>query len=143
MSSESLIITVGASVGVAIAALGNVENKVARLGEASARLGSQQARIGNAIGSGAFSDQSIAALGRQYDGITAHIAKLDSVQNQLNRRAERKADLRVDRQNMRSEALGLMAVGASVAVPIKMAIDYESSMAEVRKVVDFESPAEL
>ena len=38
MSSESLIITVGASVGVAIAALGNVENKITRLGEASARL---------------------------------------------------------------------------------------------------------
>ena len=143
MSSESLIITVGASVGVAIAALGNVENKITRLGEASARLTSQQTRLGNAINNGTFSNQSIATLGRQYDGITAHIAKLDAIQNQLARRSERKANLRDERKNMRSEALDLIALGSSVVLPVKLAIDYESSMAEVRKVVDFESPAEF
>ena len=47
------------------------------------------------------------------------------------------------REQLRSEAMGAMAGMGAVLVPIKAAMDFESSMADVRKVVDFETPQQF
>ena len=45
--------------------------------------------------------------------------------------------------NLKTEIVASMASVAVIAAPIKSAIDFESSMADVKKVVDFKTPDEL
>lgn len=52
-----------------------------------------------------------------------------------------------NRQQVRGELMGqamdLVGIGATVVTPVKLAIDFESAMADVRKVVEFDSPAQF
>lgn len=45
--------------------------------------------------------------------------------------------------NLKTEIVASVASVAAIAAPIKSAIDFESSMADVKKVVDFKTPDEL
>lgn len=61
-----------------------------------------------------------------------------------------KAKIRIDMDeakqklaNLKTEIVASMASVAVIAAPIKSAIDFESSMADVKKVVDFKTPDEL
>ena len=45
--------------------------------------------------------------------------------------------------NLKTEIVAIVASVAAIAAPIKSAIDFESSMADVNKVVDFKTPDEL
>lgn len=58
-------------------------------------------------------------------------------------RAKHKAamdELRSQRQAMRSDAMDAIGIGATAFVPVKLAIDFESAMSDVKKVVDFDTP---
>jgi phage-related tail protein len=44
------------------------------------------------------------------------------------------------RANLRGQIMDTVALGVAMAAPIKAAVDFESAMAEVKKVVDFEAP---
>ena len=61
-----------------------------------------------------------------------------------------KAKIRIDMDeakqklaNLKTEIVASVASVAAIAAPIKSAIDFESSMADVKKVVDFKTPDEL
>ena len=61
-----------------------------------------------------------------------------------------KAKIRIDMDeakqklaNLKTEIVASVASVAMIAAPIKSAIDFESSMADVKKVVDFKTPDEL
>jgi len=56
--------------------------------------------------------------------------------------AAQKANLE-KRAQYRGQLFDAVAMGASIAAPIKAAIDFESAMADVRKVVDFPTPEGL
>lgn len=45
--------------------------------------------------------------------------------------------------NLKGEIMAAVGSVAAVSLPVKTAIDFESSMADVKKVVDFETPQEL
>ncbi|CAD7289602.1 hypothetical protein LMG7974_01679 [Campylobacter majalis] len=45
--------------------------------------------------------------------------------------------------NLKGEIIAAVGSVAAIATPIKLAMDFESSMADVKKVVDFETPQEL
>jgi len=47
------------------------------------------------------------------------------------------------RAQYRGQLFGAAAMGASIAIPIKAAIDFESAMSDVRKTVDFPTPEGL
>lgn len=58
-------------------------------------------------------------------------------------RAKHKAmadELRAQRQALRSDALDAIGIGATAFIPVKLAINFESAMADVKKVVDFDTP---
>lgn len=66
----------------------------------------------------------------------AKVKKFEDIKLKLKANAEElKADF--------TSATSLIARGAAIALPIKTAIDFEESMADVRKVVDFETKDEL
>lgn len=57
--------------------------------------------------------------------------------------SEKLNDIQAGRDKFKSQVVDNMAMGATVAVPIKLAIDFESSMAGVRKVLDFKNDGEF
>ena len=63
------------------------------------------------------------------------------VESLRNKDLELKVQGRID--SFKSSFIEKAAIGASIAMPIKAAIDFESSMADVKKVVDFDSNEEL
>lgn len=52
-------------------------------------------------------------------------------------------DIQAGRDKFKSQIMDNVAMGATVAVPIKLAIDFESSMAGVKKVLDFKNDGEF
>ncbi|MDE1465599.1 phage tail tape measure protein [Spartinivicinus poritis] len=74
----------------------------------------------------AAASQSIARLETRYQA-------LSRAQQQLNRNMERRSALR-------GQLMDAAALGLGLAVPIKEAIQFESAMADVKKVVDFKQP---
>ncbi|WP_297578660.1 phage tail tape measure protein [uncultured Helicobacter sp.] len=69
------------------------------------------------------------------NGIKAQVESL------RNKDLELKVQGKID--SFKSSFVEKAAIGASIAMPVKAAIDFESSMADVKKVVDFESNEEL
>lgn len=87
-----------------------------------------------------------AALGdnlHKRDAINASIEKRIAHQTKLNTLIDKQGELEDKKAQLGSSLMGTVAIGATVAVPIKLAVDFESAMADVKKVVDFDSPVEL
>ena len=72
------------------------------------------------------------------------IAKLDDSQQRLGAGARRgRAGMLGATAALRPYALALGATAISIAAPVKAAIEFESVMADVRKVVDFDTPQQF
>jgi TP901 family phage tail tape measure protein len=84
--------------------------------------------------------QAVAALNTQYQRLAQSIDTARIRQEQLQSRLARRERLSAERGELRSGALETLAVGVTAALPVKLAIDYESAMADVKKVVNFETP---
>ena len=90
--------------------------------------------------------QSLKQAGIDTRRLAAHEKELARQTARANARAKAQAQIQAGRQ-MRQQAtgdiMGLAAPALMVAAPVKLAIDYESAMADVRKVVDFQTPGGL
>ncbi|MFW5988619.1 MAG: phage tail tape measure protein, partial [Desulfosudaceae bacterium] len=72
--------------------------------------------------------------------------QLDTAMAQAERRMTRMQKMQANRdtrQEIHGQFMGVAAAGASVAFPIKQAMDFESVMADVKKVTEFESPRQF
>lgn len=97
-------------------ALQGVRNEMKATGQSTRNLLTQQTQLG----------ASVDKLRRKY-------AALD----QTMKRGEA---IKAKRAALRGQMLDMVALGAAVGAPLKAAIDFESEMADVRKVVDFKDP---
>ncbi|MQT44449.1 phage tail tape measure protein [Pseudomonas sp. FSL R10-0765] len=106
------------------------------------KLNAKSVELGQSIkqSMGTGGVQAVAALNTQYLRLSQSIDKARVNQEQLQSRLARRDQLKTDRSNLRSGALETLAVGVSAALPVKLAIDYESAMADVKKVVNFDKP---
>lgn len=70
---------------------------------------------------------------------------LSGIKSQIESLRKKDLELKVQGKidSFKSSFIEKAAIGASIAMPIKAAIDFESSMADVKKVVDFDSNEEL
>ena len=69
--------------------------------------------------------------------------RFSAVQDGFLRRAEARDARKQERGELRGQLAGTMAVGATLALPIYQAVQFESVMADVRKVVDFDTPQQF
>ncbi|HQR82479.1 MAG TPA: phage tail tape measure protein [Thiotrichales bacterium] len=86
------------------------------------------------------------ALGKvlnEREKINSQLDKAIAKQTKIANLTEEQSKNDAAKSELRGQAIGVVAIGASLALPIKQAVDFESAMADVKKVVDFESPAEL
>jgi len=75
--------------------------------------------------------------------LTTELNKAEQAQKRLARAIELQGKAEAFQSRMRGEMLGAVAAAATLAVPVKLAVDFESAMADVRKVVDFETPQQF
>lgn len=68
---------------------------------------------------------------------------LNSAIIKLKNNSKKLDELSAGRDKFKSQIVDNVAMGATVAVPIKLAVDFESSMAGVRKVLDFKNDGEF
>lgn len=145
MSAElSIAIKVGAAVGGATAAIRSVLGGTRELKRSVAQLQRQYDVLGRSIRQASRSgsadlvrlQQQQAAIGRSVTSLNRRYTRMQAIQTRLELE-------RGSREKMRSEVMGVIASVGTVVMPIKVAMDFESSMAEVRKVVDFDTPQQF
>ena len=79
----------------------------------------------------------------QRERINIQLDKALTKQAKLNGLSEQQEAITDKKSELKGGLVGVATIGASLALPIKQAVDFESAMADVKKVVDFQSPAEL
>ena len=88
-------------------------------GQSTANLTTQKKRLGDTVGQ----------LRRQYDRLGAALKRRDAV---LQKRGA-----------LRAQLVDTVALGAAIAAPVRAAMQFESVMADVKKVVNFDSPEQF
>ncbi|MFC2714271.1 MAG: phage tail tape measure protein [Kingella denitrificans] len=145
MSAElSIAIKVGAAVGGATAAIRSVLGGTRELKRSVTQLQRQYDVLGRSIRQASRSgsadlvrlQQQQAAIGRSVTSLNRRYTRMQAIQTRLELE-------RGSREKMRSEVMGVVAAVGTVIMPIKVAMDFESSMADVRKVVDFDTPQQF
>ncbi|XGA08897.1 MAG: phage tail tape measure protein [Wolbachia endosymbiont of Xenopsylla cheopis] len=84
------------------------------------------------------SGQNIESLIRNQLKLGASTEKLRSRYHALGLVIKKQQEVLAQRTNLRSQMVDAVALGVTLAAPFKVAIDFESAMADVKKVVKFE-----
>ena len=145
MAAElSILVKVGASIGGTVSALRSLVGGVNGVRHSVQILRNEQLRLGDSIRqSTGVGRTELARLQRQYDGLGRSITRLNRNRLRQNAIEAQVTNLRNSREQMKTEVMGAVAAAGIPLVPIKMAMDFESSMADVRKVVDFDTPQQF
>jgi TP901 family phage tail tape measure protein len=142
MSETSVLIKVGFQGASALAGLTSVDGGITRIGDHIDKLKAKQTALGEAIQKhmGTLAPASLRSLSDEYDALGRSIERVGKIQASLQAGKLRAETLRSERQALRSDALDAIGLGATAFVPVKLAISFESAMADVKKVVDFDTP---
>ena len=142
MSAElSIVVKIGAAIGGTIAAIRSVGGGVDFVRRSTTLLRREQLLLGRAIRDSSRQGSSeLRRLQRQYDGLGETMSRIRRNQNQRGRIDAAIQRNRSIRDSLKSEILSTVAAVGVVSVPIKLAIEFESAMADVRKVVNFDTP---
>ncbi len=97
-------------------ALHNLDNEIRKSGQDIQGLIAQQTKLGSSI-----------------EKFKGHYVALD-------RLMQKRQGILAQRANLRGQMFDAVALGATFTAPIKAAIDFESAMADVRKVITFDTP---
>lgn len=143
-SGFSLGITIGASVGGAVAGIKSVKSSLDVLDKTVKGLAARQSLLGETLQNPLrMSRNRVGELRREYDQLGQTIAK-------INRKRSLVADLQQQKQAhydrrraIKDEFWGAAGAVAGVAFPVKLAVEFESAMADVKKVVDFDTPKQF
>lgn len=138
------IVTAGlriAASATGLSVFGGIKTTLRGLTSTTSELRLKQQELGDLIqrNMGTLAPKTLAALNADYEKLGRTIDSLTTKQNRLTSRLARRDMLRNQRAELRSGVLETVAVGATAALPVKLAIDYESAMADVKKVVNFDS----
>lgn len=142
MATElAIAIKIGAAAGGAIGVFQSLSKSTQGLVALTKKLELEHTQLGTTIQKYmGKSDLIVGDLTRKYDKLGAQIDKLKAKQLALNSATQRRDKLKVERDELKGQVLGTAGMAMTAAAPIKLAIDFESSMAEVKKVVDFKTP---
>lgn len=145
MSAElSIAIKMGASVGAAVAGLKSLVSGTKDLTRSTTLLQHEYDRLGKSIKlateRGLSGVEKLQRNQKQLASLTERMHHNSRKQREIHARLEAGKQ---SRENIRSQAVGAIASMGTVLVPIKAAMNFESSMADVKKVVDFDTPQQF
>ncbi|MDR2891594.1 MAG: phage tail tape measure protein [Deltaproteobacteria bacterium] len=106
-----------------VATIGNESGSVGKLLQDYRSLTTQMDKV--RAGQGALA-ADLTVLSKHQASVSANLAGREANRN--------------NRARLRGEMLDAVALGATVAIPVKLAMDFESAMADVKKVTKFDAP---
>ena len=137
MSNKKLnaIITIGGEVAGSLrTAIGSTTSQLSKIGSEIQRVKKQQSMLGDSIRTFGSMGKNVDNLRARYSGVTDELNRLTRAQEKLNH-VEKLRQKNADIRSGSAKVLGgAMAASATMIVPVKLAIDFESSMADVKKV---------
>ena len=137
MSNKKLnaIITIGGEVAGSLrTAIGSTTSQLGKIGSEIQRVKKQQSMLGESIRTFGSMGKNVDNLRARYSGVTDELNRLTRAQEKLNH-VEKLRQNNADIRSGSAKVLGgAMAASATMIVPVKLAIDFESSMADVKKV---------
>ncbi|ADE87915.1 tail length tape measure protein [Escherichia phage vB_EcoM_ECO1230-10] len=134
-------ITIGGAVSSSLkGAFGTVKSSVEQVGAAMAKLEREQRTLTNAIQTFGRQGKNVDSLRAKYAANVAAVDKLRTATERLKRVEDARERNLAKREQYKDGIMGTIALGATIAAPVKAAIDFESTMADVKKVVDFDTP---
>lgn len=137
----SATIVIGGAVSSSLkGAFGTVKSSVDQVGAAMAKLEREQRTLTNAIQTFGRQGKNVDSLRAKYAANVAAVDKLRTATERLKRVEDARQRNLDKREEYKSGIMGTVALGATIAAPVKAAIDFESTMADVKKVVDFDTP---
>lgn len=142
MATEfAIAIKVGAAIGGAVGAFQSLGKSIQGLTTLTNKLELEHLELGNTIQKYmGKSDLIVGDLTRKYDKLGNSIDKLKAKQLALNAGIAKRELLAKEKEELKDKVVGTVGMAMTAVAPIKMAIDFESAMADVKKVVDFQSP---
>ncbi len=144
-SDLGVSISVSAVVGGALSGLTSVGKAMDTLKTTTDNLRRRQTELGDTLtrNKERLGVASAKQLWQEYDKIGASIAKLEVRYSKLNAVRAQKAVNQQKWEGIKSSWTGALAAAGTLAAPVTLAIEFESSMAGVKKVVDFETPQQF
>ena len=122
------------------AALGQAHQQVHRL---SQKLGTQRSALGQTRLAMKQAGVATTQLERQERKLGATVDQLRGRYDRLTQSIKKRQALKERRSELGGKLIGTAVAGAALALPIKAAIDFESKMADVKKVVNFDTPQQF
>ena len=122
------------------AALGQAHQQVHRL---SQKLGTQRSALGQTRLAMKQAGVATTQLERQERKLGATVDQLRGRYERLTQSIKKRQALKERRSELGGKLIGTAVAGAALALPIKAAIDFESKMADVKKVVNFDTPQQF
>ncbi|HHS2144687.1 TPA: phage tail tape measure protein [Neisseria meningitidis] len=143
-SGFSLGITIGASVAGAVAGIKSVKSSLDVLDKTVKGLAARQNLLGETLQNPLrMSRERVGELRREYDQLGQTIAKINRKRSLVADLQQQKQDHYDRRRALKDEFWGAAGAVAGVAFPVKLAVEFESAMADVKKVVDFDTPKQF
>lgn len=143
MSTKRLnaqIVIGGSITGALKGAFATAGKSLTELGSEVKRLSKQQKTLEKGITTFGKMGRNVDGLREKYEGVTRQLEKMRSATERLARIEDARQKNMARRAELRGQIFDTAAVGLLAGAPIKAAIDFESAMADVRKVVDFKEP---
>jgi len=101
-------------------------------------------KISSSFGSSInMANEQLDSFSKSAENTSKKLLALDKIAKSTNKHKLNIEANALKREELKKGIFDKLALGASVVVPIKVAMDFESSMADVKKVVDFSSENEL
>ena len=143
-SGFSLGITIGASVGGAVAGIKSVKSSLDVLDKTVKGLAARQSLLGETLQNPLrMSRKRVGELRREYDQLGQTIAKINRKRSLVDDLQQQKQAHYDRRRAIKDEFWGAAGAVVGVAFPVKLAVEFESAMADVKKVVDFDTPKQF
>ena len=145
MSADLAIgIKVGFGAGAAVAGLTSLKRSMNMLGDEVQKLSARQRMLGDVLANPLnMSKQRVGELKHEYVQLGATIDKLRQKQASLGDVQMRRDVLKQQRGELLGQVASTISLATTAIIPVKLAMDFESSMADVKKVVDFDTPQQF
>lgn len=131
------VITIGGAVAGSLkGAFSDVKSNVDQVGGKIADLTRRQKTLSDTIATFSRMGRDVSKFRTEYADLTRQIDRATAAQRKLNDVSRRREANRAARGELMGGIYGMVGAAASVAMPVKEAMQFESQMAEVKKVVN-------
>lgn len=134
-------ITIGGAItGSLRSAFTSASKSLTQLGAETRRLSNEQKTLSRGIDTFGRMGKNVDGLRDKYARVTEQLNKMRAATERLKRVEDARQANMAKRAELRGQMMDTVALGMMAGAPLKAAIDFESAMADVRKVVDFDEP---